>query len=227
MSNKKGGHLSLIDGFAPNGETERSGRAALKKARALAEKGKGSKTLVREAGINIEEAREIVQAYRRAATRRSSKEILEDMLVGTRQMLQKAREGFMADPSGKAAYAVSTILSEQRSILEMLNKEKKPEQLALSILQDAVQILIKDMLRDTVEEARKAQERCVAVSSSTKQREAVEKAFEDMANVLADATDGHYENVANRICEIQSCKIEDVQSLAAKMALETNTGEGS
>lgn len=189
-------------------------RVQLEKARELAEQGKGAKTIVKSTGVDFTEARRIVKSHREAAKRKSHKDILSDMLVATRLMLGKAQAGFLNDPSGKQAYAVQAIMSEQRAILEQLSKEEKPEESALSIIQDVIQPFLKDFLQDVVVESRRAMMKCSSVVDSAQQRHEIEGAFGELTRTIGSIASDHYGLTSQRVCTILSCDMEDVKRIA-------------
>ena len=191
-------------------------RSQLEKARELAEAGKGAKTIVKRTGITLREARQIVKAHRAATERKTHKEILNDMLVGTRKMIVKAQAGFMQDPSGKAAYAVQALMSEQRAVLEQLSKEERPEEAALAIIQEAVQPFLKKFLQDVVVESRRTMQKCSNVAESAQQRHEIESAFQDLTKVIGTLASDHYGVSSQRVCSILKCNIEDVRRLASE-----------
>lgn len=195
-------------------------RANLEKARELAEAGKGAKTIVKKSGVSFDEARQIVKAHRESTDRKSHKEVLDSMLIGTRKMVTKAQKSFMNDPSGKSAYAVQALFSEQRAILEQLSKEAKPEEAALQVIQEAIQPFLKVFLQDVVVESRRAMQKCTNVVESEQQRLAIESSFQGLIKTIGSLASGHYGVSSERVCSILKCNIEDVKRLANESSMD-------
>lgn len=195
-------------------------RAQLGKARELAEAGKGAKTIVKKSGVSFDEARQIVKAHRESTDRKSHKEVLDSMLIGTRKMVTKAQKSFMNDPSGKSAYAVQALFSEQRAIIEQLSKESKPEEAALQVIQEAIQPFLKTFLQDVVVESRRAMQKCSDVVESEQQRLAVESAFKELTKVIGTLASSHYGVSSERVCSILKCNIDDVRRLANETIMD-------
>lgn len=212
MGKRQAGSYSILGKDEAAGAT--SSPLRMQKARDMAVTWAGAKTICKKTGVTIEEARKVVAVFRESQKRKNHKEILNEMLVATRLMTETAREEFSKKPSGQSAYQVQIMFSEQRALLEHIDKLKRPEAMALDIIQNALQPLIKNMMQDFVAEGRKTMLRCSAIAETPAQREEIEGAFQELMLVMGKQSMTHYGMSGGRVADILKVQQDDIQRLA-------------
>lgn len=194
--------------------------------RALAARGKGSRTIAALTGISIEEARSLVKAHRGSEQRKTHKEIQEKLLRKTLKAVHEAQRRYaMVGPglNAQAAQAIMMLSAEARALMKGIEDQSKPEETALTVLRSILQPLLNSVLHDMVVEARKARKRCGLVAMSPEQEAEISAAFREMIEAVGKTSSQHLGMNTEKMATVMGCKFEDIQRLARERPLDSKS----
>ena len=190
----------------------------IKTARHLAKRGKGPKTIARRTGLSIADARTVVQAISGAEQRRSHQDRLSGMLKRIELLLPRAEGMYSRRPSGYHATALVTLTAEIRAMMSHIDRLKRPEQMALAVIQKVLQPFVKATLQGLTEDIRASRARCLAVATSPQTERAIKESFNKLALDIGISVHDKYAAAIEQAGLVLECDIDSLRKLARESA---------